>query len=483
MSFVDDAGNEETLTGASTDTIVTWSATLTVGEDASVIPKTSGYSAWGMDGTLSTDTFTQGGTTYRVQVLAHRSGGLILVVNQTLQADFTLGIGEAQYQRRDGWRPSTMFTDAYWWEAADLNWSSGDAVEVSLTLASGAGDPLPQLPLAPPTAWFRLTPETHNGVDPFTFRLHFSEDIATDPETLRDHSLDVTGGSVITAGKVGDSGRIWEITVAPDPAGDVTIALPAGVACEVPGAICTADGRQLHNRPEFTVAGPEPVAAAPNNAASGAPTISGLARVNRVLRVHTSAIADPDGMDDAQFGYQWTAGGSDIDGATGASFALTPDRLGQAIGVRVSFTDDAGYQETRASLSTMPVQPADQCPATGSAPHAEVDCGRVGSSGGGVTAEKYYVLYVLHQLNGETAVEIPLSVTLARTARRRWPRSSRRCPPERYRVEEYPRRGSGRRGRGLHRRRHRARRTGGDEPAEPRAGSQARRRHGGDSRP
>ena len=33
VSFVDDAGNGETLTGAATDTIVTWSATLTVGED------------------------------------------------------------------------------------------------------------------------------------------------------------------------------------------------------------------------------------------------------------------------------------------------------------------------------------------------------------------------------------------------------------------------------------------------------------------
>ena len=437
VSFVDDAGNGETLTGAATDTIVTWSATLTVGEETLVIPKTSGYSAWGMDGTLSTDTFTRGGRTYRVKVIAHQSDGLVLVVDRKLRADFTLGIGEAQYERRDGWRPSTMFTDAYWWEAADLNWSAGDAVEVSLTLASGSGAPLPQLPLAPPTAWFRLTPETHNGVDPFTFRLHFSEDIATDPETLRDHSLDVTGGSVITAGKVGDSGRIWEITVAPDPAGDVTIALPAGVACEVPGAICTADGRQLHNRPEFTVAGPEPVAAAPNNAASGAPTISGLARVNRVLRVHTSAIADPDGMDDAQFGYQWTAGGSDIDGATGASFALTPDRLGQAIGVRVSFTDDAGYQETRASLSTMPVQPADQCPATGSAPTPRSIA--VGSVPVVVesTAEKYYVLYVLHQLNGETAVEIPLSVTLGQDGSTTLAEELSPLPPGRYRVDEF----------------------------------------------
>ena len=156
-----------------------------------------------------------------------------------------------------------MFTDAYWWEARDVNWSAGDAVEVSLTLASGSDASLPELPLAPPTAYFRLMPETHNGVDPFTFRLHITEATATDPETLRDHSLDITGGTVITAGKVGDSGRIWEITVAPDPTGDVTIALPSARDCEAPGAICTADGRKLHNRPEFTVAGPEPVSEQP----------------------------------------------------------------------------------------------------------------------------------------------------------------------------------------------------------------------------
>ena len=146
----------QTITVKVTDTILTWSATLTVGEDTSVIPRTSGYSAWGMDGTLSTDTFTRGGKTYRVGVLTHKSDGLVLVVDRKLQADFTLGIGDARYERREGSRPSTKFTDAYWWEARDWNWSAGDAVEVSLTLASGSEATLPELPPAPPTAWFRL---------------------------------------------------------------------------------------------------------------------------------------------------------------------------------------------------------------------------------------------------------------------------------------------------------------------------------------
>ena len=748
VSFVDDAGNEETLTGASTDTIVTWSATLTVGEDTSVIPKTSGYSAWGMDGTLSTDTLTQGGATYRVQVLGHQSDGLVLVVERKLQADFTLGIGDAQYQRRDGARPSTMFTDAYWWEAPDLNWSAGDAVEVSLTLVPGAGAPLPELPLAPPTAWFRLAPENHNGVDAFTFRLHFSEDIATDREAFRDHSFEVTGGSVTGVERVNGLNRLWEITVAPDPTGDVTIALPAGVACEVPGAICTADGRRLHNRPEFTVPGTdagnaespageltpvwsatmtvewvhwgygyyatdakkvgslspasfevdgttytvtmietagwmyigtdrelpfgfvleldgtrfasadasyqsysyghiyqwratglgwstgdtvkirllptapdgratgaptisgpalvgetltadtsgiadpdglsgasfayqwmargrdidgadgpsltltrnevgrtiqvrvsftdhagnresltsEPTAAVvarpnsratgaptvsgpalvgetltadgsgiadpdgladasfvyqwmaddaeiagatgfsytltlnelgraiavrvsftddagyreslaseataavavgPNHPATGAPFISGMARVNHVLRAHTSGIADADGLDNASVAYQWMAGGANIDGANGPSLTLTSNEQEQAIRVWVSFTDAAGYTESLESSSTTTVRPANPCPGTGSGPTpVSVDVGAVPIVVESTT-DKYYVLYVRHELDADTTVEIPVSVTLGQAGTRTLTEQLSALPAERYRVDEY----------------------------------------------
>ena len=654
VSFTDDAGNAETLTSTAAVAValVAWSAALTVGTDTSYIPLASGYSAWGMDGTLSADTFTLDGTTYRVLVLAHQSDGLVLGIDPELQGDFKLGIGDVQYERRESSRPITRYRDAYWWEARDWDWSAGDTLEVSLTLTSGADAPVPQLPLAPPAAWFRLAPENHNGVDGFTFRLHFSQDIATGRETLRDHSLEVTGGSATGVERVNGSHRIWEITVAPASSGDVTIALPADRTCEAPEAICTADGRKLHNRPEFTVPGPdsgndesltggdvpvwsatmtvewvhwgwgyyststkqagslspasfevdgttytvnmietsgwmyigfdrelpfgfvleldgerfasddasfqsysygnlyqwrgtdlswndgdtvevrllptapdgratgaptisgaamvgetltanasgiadpdglagasfayqwmvlgrdidgadgpsltltrnevgrtirvrvsftddagnmesltsEPtaaVAARPNNRATGAPTISGMARVNQVLRAHTSGIADPDGMADASFAYQWTAGGSDIDGAAGASLTLTPDMAGRAVGVRVSFTDDARYRETRASLSTTPVQPASECPGagSGSAPRSIA----VGSVPVVVesTAEKYYVLYVRHQLNGETAVEIPVSVTLGQDGTTTLSEQLSPLPPERYRVDEF----------------------------------------------
>ena len=125
-----------------------WSATLTVGEDTSLIPEASGYSTWGMDGTLSTDTFTLDGTTHRVLVLARQSGGLVLGIDQELRGDFTLSVGDARYEARQAARPEAMYRDAYWWEARGVDWPAGDMLEVSLTVADA---PQPQLPLAPPT--------------------------------------------------------------------------------------------------------------------------------------------------------------------------------------------------------------------------------------------------------------------------------------------------------------------------------------------
>ena len=75
---------------------------------------------------------------------------------------------------------------------------------------------------------------------------------------MRDHALEVNGGTVQAAARINrGSKRIWVITVAPDGNGDVSIALPADRDCDAEGAICTLDGRKLHNRPEATVPGPD----------------------------------------------------------------------------------------------------------------------------------------------------------------------------------------------------------------------------------
>ena len=103
--------------------------------------------------------------------------------------------------------------------------------------------------------------------------------------------------------------------------------------------------------------GPEEQQSPPpaNSAATGAPAITGTARVGETLTADTSGIADADGLTGASFSYQWLADGTDISGATGSTYTLASTDLGKAVKVRVSFTDDAGYEETLTSAATAAV--------------------------------------------------------------------------------------------------------------------------------
>ena len=96
-----------------------------------------------------------------------------------------------------------------------------------------------------------------------------------------------------------------------------------------------------------------------NNAATGAPTITGTPEVGELLTADTSNIGDPDGIADADFEYQWIADDgttdSDISGATGETYRPLLAHLGQTIKVRVSFTDDEGNAESLTSAATAAV--------------------------------------------------------------------------------------------------------------------------------
>ena len=111
--------------------------------------------------------------------------------------------------------------------------------------------------IQPLTATFEDVPAAHDG-SAFTFRMAFSEDIGISYRALREDALAVTGGRVTRGARVDDRRDLFEMTVEPDGAGDVTIELPAGRECGVSGAICTKgeNRRQLTNSPSATVAGP-----------------------------------------------------------------------------------------------------------------------------------------------------------------------------------------------------------------------------------
>ena len=110
------------------------------------------------------------------------------------------------------------------------------------------------------------------------------------------------------------------------------------------------------NRESLTSEPTAAVAARPNRPATGAPTISGAAQVERTLTADTTGIKDADGLTNASYNYQWLrndgTSDADIGGATGATYTLVDADERKTIKVRVSFTDDRGHQETLMSAAT-----------------------------------------------------------------------------------------------------------------------------------
>ena len=125
------------------------------------------------------------------------------------------------------------------------------------------------------------------------------------------------------------------------------------------------------NNPETrTSAATATVAAAPNTAATGAPTITGTAQVGQTLTAGTTAIMDADGLTSVSYTYQWIRVATDntetnIASATASTYMLVAADQGTTLKVTVSFTDDASNAETLTSAATAAVSAAANTPATG----------------------------------------------------------------------------------------------------------------------
>ena len=353
VSFTDDAGHEETLTSPATAAVrhpgdvVAWEGELTAGQDAGILPVRSGYSFFGdLGGTLSPDEFALEGTTYRVRFLVHSSEGLRLRMDRELPADFTLLVADSYYRGSEGMIPPSIDgVDAYWWPSTPPDWIGDDPARVGLTVHTEV--PLGDLRMAPVTGEFRNFPSEHDGREDISFRIYFSEGVPVTADALRDHVLSVTGGAVSSVEAVGDESRIWALSVTPESSEPITVRIKAGLDCELSGAVCTADGRRLFNRMELRV---EPME---KNLPTGAPIISGTVETGDILTADTSGIADADGLTGATFSYQWVSydgnADTDIPGATGSTYTLVPADEGKSFRVRVSFTDDAGFEESLTS--------------------------------------------------------------------------------------------------------------------------------------
>ena len=84
--------------------------------------------------------------------------------------------------------------------------------------------------------------------------------------------------------------------------------------------------------------------------ATGQPTISGAAQVNKTLTAATDDIEDPNGLPtNPTFTYQWMRvdgfTDTDIPGATSETYTLTASDLGKQIKMKVRFTDARGHAE------------------------------------------------------------------------------------------------------------------------------------------
>ena len=217
------------------------------------------------------------------------------------------------------------------------------------------------------SASFHDGPSSHDGQNAFTVELRFSEEIPVSYVTLRDHAFEVTGGDVTRARRLDKPSNIrWEISVEPASDEAVTLTLPATTDCAAQGAICTEDGGKPAAGASLTVPGPAAQQQQQQNSeATGAPTISGTARVGETLTASTSGITDADGLNNVSFNYQWITGESDMAGATSSTYQIDDADVGKTIKVRVTFTDDADNEESVTSAATATVEPKPNSPAAG----------------------------------------------------------------------------------------------------------------------
>ena len=125
------------------------------------------------------------------------------------------------------------------WRNAGLDWNIGDTVAVRIldlrVAEQEAAEPL--------TVEVQGAPESHDGANPITFRLAFSEDVAVEPDAMRDHALLTSGGTVTSAARVDGRSDLWELTIEPAGNGPVGIVVPKDRACTEPGALCTSEGQ------------------------------------------------------------------------------------------------------------------------------------------------------------------------------------------------------------------------------------------------
>ena len=305
-------------------------------------------------------------------------------INGTAQAGQTLTADITAIADADG---LTKVSYGYQWLADDAGIQAatgstykvseddvGKAVKVRVTFTDDAGNQetltsaaTGQVTAGPLTATFPASPyqsARHQGANdrPLVI-VTFSRPVASIEKTTP--SVSLSGASVHLVASYREEGleNAWLFMLDPEGDGNVRFSLLAGRPCD-DGGVCADDGATLSAAPGTRI-NPGPGGAVPNSPATGVPIITGTAQVGQTLAARTTGIADADGLTNVSYSYQWLAGGSDIDGATGSGYTLTANQQGKTVQVQVSFTDDAGNSESLTSAATAAVAARPNDPATG----------------------------------------------------------------------------------------------------------------------
>ena len=249
----------------SVDSTTVWSAIVTAGgsERQSGLV---GYSIRDGLGAISLSKLNDADRQFGVLSLLQSGQGLVfeLFKLEPFSGDFLVNIegteasSTTQLSTCDAIRHETSDGERFVWPHADLNWSIGQ--QVTLTLARDSE--LPHLrvnrtirPTPSLTAAFSEVPTNHAG-DAFTLLLRFSDPVAADPTALGIHALRVTGGHLTSAQRVNDRYDLWNLQIAPDGRASVHVGLVRASNCMAANAICSQHLVPLSNAPQVTVPGP-----------------------------------------------------------------------------------------------------------------------------------------------------------------------------------------------------------------------------------
>ena len=349
VSFQDNEGNDEEVTGAAypsgMETVaeaceVLWCATLTVGNLSTLY----GYSDLPpVDiGSLSPDSFTRGTAVVGVPYVAYNSGTggqlslQIRRISGTTPADGLLGseelaltLGSETFTFTAGLGSQLVFA----FDAAGLSWNEGDTVKVSLAIANR---PATGAPAISGTARVgeTLTAAKDNIADADGLPDTFPDDY-----TLQWVRVDADGTNPVNIGT--DSGTY------------ALVAADVGKKIKVEVSFQDDDGNDEEVTSEPYPSGTATVGVA-NNPATGAPAISGTARVGETLTAAVGNIADIDELPDTfpdDYTFQWSRVDADgesnaVDiGTDSSTYALVAADVGKKIKVEISFQDDDGNDE------------------------------------------------------------------------------------------------------------------------------------------